>query len=1646
MKMVNRKLRCKILSCALIAIMIFFDTRGMSLTTREPSNLAPETILPTIKKKQVLSLRDPAQLYDPVYGDRMYETTPHRIAIAVVASSPEDAERTLKYLKEEIKRFPPNHKTPIIMLGGLSEDMLEIPAELQSKYGLYLSGNNYSNVMYDFRDKAYNLMNATILTVISDGTNYAPGDIVKNIKTLMDFKRPSVIVSSVEGQSRQKSNSNPVDYTFYTDSHFVRERHAGKSFYDHVSPYLIVNGETGFESPVEVSLRGETPFREGSKWPEIDKSNLPFVPSLGVPGDRMLPQKSKIVFFEPHQDDYALAAGTLLRNLMIHENEIEVITMCSDFSNDHWPKADELRNSENREAFERIYEKVLPYAYGKNIAPIKFRAVSSNRLSTGKTNLECLDSEMQTLVNVLYTLKPDVIVVPAAEDTHRGHVRMRELAFNVARYYVANTGRSLRIFSVPLFSAEEEAYSRANRYVLQTEYDTACKQYVLDSYKSQHEYVKGKSFKKWRKEGLERTGRFLDATRDRALKNVYWIEPFLEEEFVGKAQLIDEIVAIESVNSSSFVLRVWVDDKNYTVVYEKDTGQFQVFKDGERLTRPPMSVLENILEKLLRKISVLDESREMVVERRIETAGEVISPLDWLVKSLGEYKTFEKIPVGEKKASIVALKVLYEKLAAEIEEIKCDTGLMENKVSEADAKIYNRRCKERQKLIIGVASHESHEIISKRLQNIADQIRAFPDAWGHWEIEIVLCINGSPDQINRIAFQTIEQVHKDFFDGIDNPMAIVVLKEIYPNQSNALNVINKYARDCGATMLTVTDDDVVYEEKALSSMIKRLMSIKEKEAFIGSRFFWRRRDKSMLYEDAMAELNRLMITKFIPEWLVLATATVKMYMKMFWQEIVIFRRRVDVPFSPKVILGAAGITWVDNWKDNPYWIRQSDVWWRMRYAPYIEVVDEDGARSSSIAARSFLYYIGKRPRTYYGYRDDIFSIFSERRIAAQNDGDINYDNNARNAMKGEVYMKMRLKDKVYLHLNLLLHDFSDWLYGNFEFIFRSPRFVWVLAERGAEEQVLGPDEKLIDYEALTAGGNSWRMIDIHENRITYHYTGNKGMGLYPRILKHDDVRVSDEGWIKARFKRELEDIRVGEDHFPVISEAKLEGMSMRYPVFPYMINFDVRKRILRVFIDLYAVPDVRAAEIMARRGLSKEELADVYAAIRDNKLFQELFMEHPIYKNFFHRMRGLLSHPEATRNVIEQKAAFPLDIEMHPSVSCNLKCSFCYSYGHMYYKEKRKGEPPLSLKRWETLVNECAEKGLRRIDVVGGLEPLMSPKKTIAIIKLAKKRGLDVKLFTNAVDLDMDNDQLVDGLLGVDQILISLKGASEKTFRSATGRGKKIFKRVINNIKRLAKEKQKRGSKVNIGLVYLVCPENYEALPQLFEFARKNKIDMIGLSTDNVRELSFTPDQAYEMQAIVTGLINKANAHDGIYKDINVALNDFLVEVAYLFDRKEPVPDIYNYELRNPVNCQIWLLRPAINPFGKVHHCCLVSQPGIALMNLGRITADNSLEDIISKNRMEYHNWNKCPSCNPAELSGLRAVEKFALDHAEGISLEMQPYNTEVASPQVKPKAVDEVSLEERAETAIIRGYRGSSPRIGTILQARAIPLVEQSM
>jgi MoaA/NifB/PqqE/SkfB family radical SAM enzyme len=255
----------------------------------------------------------------------------------------------------------------------------------------------------------------------------------------------------------------------------------------------------------------------------------------------------------------------------------------------------------------------------------------------------------------------------------------------------------------------------------------------------------------------------------------------------------------------------------------------------------------------------------------------------------------------------------------------------------------------------------------------------------------------------------------------------------------------------------------------------------------------------------------------------------------------------------------------------------------------------------------------------------------------------------------------------------------------------------------------------------------------------------------------------------------------------------------------------------------------------------------------------------------------------------------PRSIQIECTTRCNLKCTMC----EISYWSEKGGN--LEAAKLERMVRHLPR--LRRVDLTGVGEALMN-RHFFEGLEFLKSRGIYVTMNDNFTMMTEKNARRIIEL-GVDQIFLSLDGATKETFESI--RIGADFDKVIANTRRLIELKRELGTKrPEVKINTVVATSNYHEMPGVVEIAHDLGVGMVSYVNVIVFEETNELDTS-SVQRRLDATIERTLARA---KELGI-----LVKIE-LFD-KLPVG-----------RCDFPWTRNFVTYDGFVHPCCYTTQTG----------------------------------------------------------------------------------------------------------------------
>jgi radical SAM protein with 4Fe4S-binding SPASM domain len=204
-----------------------------------------------------------------------------------------------------------------------------------------------------------------------------------------------------------------------------------------------------------------------------------------------------------------------------------------------------------------------------------------------------------------------------------------------------------------------------------------------------------------------------------------------------------------------------------------------------------------------------------------------------------------------------------------------------------------------------------------------------------------------------------------------------------------------------------------------------------------------------------------------------------------------------------------------------------------------------------------------------------------------------------------------------------------------------------------------------------------------------------------------------------------------------------------------------------------------------------------------------------------------------------------LCMRLDTNYNCNLKCAYCYSYS-----DEKVKSPAMPLEDVKNIINQACELGLRSIVYLGGGEPTLYPD-FLKLVEYMASKDVTPVIFTNGMLVDKS---IAGNLFDLGASVIVKFDGFEETQDKLTGEG--TYKLIHRGLERLMEAgfAEKSGDNyTRLGLAPCLCSVNYNEIPEIWRYARRNNIfpdiekaTVVGNAT---QDLSVTYEQVCKLTA-----------------------------------------------------------------------------------------------------------------------------------------------------------------------------------------------------
>jgi len=207
--------------------------------------------------------------------------------------------------------------------------------------------------------------------------------------------------------------------------------------------------------------------------------------------------------------------------------------------------------------------------------------------------------------------------------------------------------------------------------------------------------------------------------------------------------------------------------------------------------------------------------------------------------------------------------------------------------------------------------------------------------------------------------------------------------------------------------------------------------------------------------------------------------------------------------------------------------------------------------------------------------------------------------------------------------------------------------------------------------------------------------------------------------------------------------------------------------------------------------------------------------------NPFNKLK-IISHADKIRQILDGKIPSPVRMVLEPTNLCNHNCVFCY------YSDFRSGNRVfLSREKLFELAEDFKKLGVHSVSLVGGGEPMLHPA-IYDLIRWFHDNDILISITTNGSSF---KDSEIDTVVRASTyIRISLNAASAKTHDLIHSPKGTQFERILGNIEKIRKHRDKVGANMLIGIKNAIFDKNFHEIGEMVTLAERMRVDYVMFS------------------------------------------------------------------------------------------------------------------------------------------------------------------------------------------------------------------------
>lgn len=197
----------------------------------------------------------------------------------------------------------------------------------------------------------------------------------------------------------------------------------------------------------------------------------------------------------------------------------------------------------------------------------------------------------------------------------------------------------------------------------------------------------------------------------------------------------------------------------------------------------------------------------------------------------------------------------------------------------------------------------------------------------------------------------------------------------------------------------------------------------------------------------------------------------------------------------------------------------------------------------------------------------------------------------------------------------------------------------------------------------------------------------------------------------------------------------------------------------------------------------------------------------------------IISHADKIQQLLNGKIPAPVRVVLEPTNLCNHNCVFCF-----YSNFRSDNNVYISRDKLFELAEDFKKIGVKSVSLVGGGEPMLHPA-IYDLIHWFHENNILISITTNGSTF---KEPEIDTIVRASTyIRVSLNAASAETHDAVNAPKTSQFDRIISNIEKLRKHRDKIGANMLIGIKNAVFDKNIHELEKMVALGERLKIDYV---------------------------------------------------------------------------------------------------------------------------------------------------------------------------------------------------------------------------